>query len=567
MRRFKTFVPLALAVALSGCAQNTWRVAREADTAEAYRTFLRDHPDHENAEAARAHLEEREFERASKGHSVLAFKRYLEEFPDSAHAPAARLRLEGLRFSAAKETGTSAALRQFLRDHPEGTHREEAERLLVEAEFRETDTESATPEERVRLVRARPEDPRRVQLEQRLDTEAFERARAGDSAFGYYAYLRDFPAGSRREQAQARLFGLRMRGLLLAGRIDDARREIERSPLTASVPELQAWLAAAETTQRLVLQTKDVALQSATAEHYLRDARELEQALGAPDPLDRWQAAEELGHHAQVTVLEPLFSALRTARNPLIRAHALDSLRRVLAALPKEVAEYELATRIESLAPNAGSAETWLQLAVLWDLAGRLDEAAALYGRAWDRGAPDPVVLRRWIEIRQLRRQPFSAAVAARQLALWSAEVARDLEPPRGRDARIAVSDVRQLCAAAEYARHALSSVRAVKAQVSDFPDDVVRFELEAVDAVRLAEARLGDAELLLRTQDPHARTCGDARVAERVGAGERARAAALENAAKRRKDSEGARLVLERAKAQDPSEALRRLAATLLVP
>jgi tetratricopeptide (TPR) repeat protein len=560
VRRFRPLAPLLALLALSACASNAWRVAREADTGASYRAFLRDHPGHENAEAARVHLAEKEFEAASAQHSVLSYKRFLEEFPDSGQAHAARALLEGLRFNAAQADGTAQALRQFLRDHPDGAHREAADRLLVEAEFKEGGEAGA--DERARLVRQRPEDPRRAALQTQLDDEAFAAARSADRAFGYYDYLRHFPAGAHREAVQARLFAHRVMGLLVSGSLQDARREVERSPLSASVEGLDALLRAAEAKAR-VAAARDPAVRTALAGHYLRSLEDLQRALGAPDPLDRWQAAEELGQHVSVAALEPLMNALRTARNPLIRQRAFESLRRVLAALPPEVSAYELATRIEALRPTAESPETWLTLAVLLDLAGRLDQAALEYQRAWEKGVPDPVVLHRWIEIRRERGQPFSAAVAARQLALWAEGVAQNLEAPTSGDARVAVSDVRQLCAAAQGARHALRVLQGVKPQTVDFPDDVLRFELQAKDAVRLAEARLGDFELRLRAQDRNARTCDDGRVAERVAEGERLRAEALRRLAKRPRGDPG-RMAVELARAQDPSPGIRALAAGL---
>ncbi|MFY0576191.1 HEAT repeat domain-containing protein [Cystobacter fuscus] len=150
-------------------------------------------------------------------------------------------------------------------------------------------------------------------------------------------------------------------------------------------------------------------------EHYLRSLEDLGRALVAPDPMDRWQAAQELGQHVSVKALDPLLEALRSGRNPLIRWQALESLETVLRALPRRVAEYEVAVRLEALREKAGSPELYLRTAVLLDLSGRVGEAAAEYQRAFLPEDPDPVVLRRWIRLREERLQAFSAAVAARQ--------------------------------------------------------------------------------------------------------------------------------------------------------
>lgn len=544
----------------AACGSTAFERAKAQDTAQAYRDFLRENPRDLDRDAAEVALEEKEFEAASKQHTLLAYKRYLDEFPDSPKASAARALLEGLRFNAAREANTSLAWRQFLRDHPEGSHREEAERLLAEAEFKEAGP-GADVSELGRLVREHPDDPRRLELQQRLDDQAFDSARA-QGAFGLYAYLRDFPAGAHREDAQAELFALEIQGLLASGLTHRAREELQRSPLSARVQELGARVTEAEARARL-LALSDPTIRAAQASYYLRSISDLERALAAPDPLDRWQAAEELGQHVSVDAIEPLLQAFRTARNPLIRQTALESLRHVLSALPPRVADYELASRIEPLKASAGSAETWTVLAVLFDLAGRLEAAATEYQRAWDKGVPDPVILRRWVDIRRDRKQPFSAAVAARQLALWAAEKVKSWEPPPDGQ-RVAVSDARELCAAAVNARFALAVIESAKGSATEFPDDITRFELTATDALRLAEARLKDAELLLRAQDPQVRTCDDRRVRDRLEDAVKRRGDAVRGLLQR-KPTAATQGVLAAVREADPNPEIRSLAARLV--
>lgn len=554
----KQILASAFAILLFGCASSSWNQARDADTAEAYRAFLRDHPNDPNAEAAEQFLSEKDFEAASKQHTVLAYKRFLDVHPDSSRARDAEARLEALRFNAAKEANTAQAWRLFLRDHPKGSHREEAERLLADAEFKELAPGEDTAA-LAKLVRERADDPRRVALEAKLDEKTFLEAKA-QGAFALYAYLRDFPAGAHRQQAMAALFALKIRGLLVSGQLDKAREEVKRSPLASQLPELPKWIegAALRITQ---LSQKDPLVQAAQPGHYLRSLSDLERALQAPDPLDRWQAAQELSQHVTIDAIDPLLQAFRTARNPLIRQHAFTSLRTVLRSLPPDIADYEIASRLEPLRATASSAETWIVIAALLDVSGRLADAAIEYQRAWDQNLPDPLILRRWIDVRRERKQPFSAAVAARQLALWAHRVAKDSElPPPG--TRIAVSSVRELCAAALSARAALEVIRDPAVKSHEFREDVQQFEAVAVDAVRLADARLKDAELVLRTQDPHTRLCDDRQVAERIQAGIQGRSDALRALTQR--GGPAATLALAAAREVDPSPEVRALAASL---
>ncbi|MDC0707042.1 HEAT repeat domain-containing protein [Stigmatella sp. ncwal1] len=517
-------LPLVVLLLLTGCASRAYQRAKEADTVEAYRAFLREHPQDTLAEAVQVRIEELEFAEARKLHTVVAYKRFLESYPEAAQARAASSLLEGLRFNAAKGANTVAGWRQFLADHPEGAQRDEAKRLLTEAERVElASTEDAT--QLASFLRGAEDDPRRLQVEERLDTQSFAQARAS-GATKLFAYLRDFPAGRHREEAKVSLLSLELEGLLVSGLLEEVEARLKTSPLGPQLPNWSARMVRARA-EREARESREPLAQAVQAGYYLRDLGDLERALGAPDPLDRWEAAEELGQHVSVRALEPLLTAFRTGRNPLIRLRALESLQNVLRALPREVAEYEVASRLEGLRERASSAEVYLTVAALLDLTGQLELAATEYQRAFDAGAPDPVVLRRWVQLRQERRQPFSAAVAARQLALWALGVAR--EEGVSAEGGVPLASARQLCAAVENARFAADVISQVRQTATEFPEDLEGFGVLASDAVKLSEARLADAELLMRERNPHARVCRDRQVRERLDSAVKERTAALE--------------------------------------
>jgi hypothetical protein len=525
---------------------------------EAYRAFLREYPEAEDAEVVEARVEELEFEEASKLHSVVAYKRFLTAHPEGLRARSARALLEGLRFNAAKEAGTSAALRQFLQDHPDGAQHEEAQRLLKEAELKALATTTDARQLR-EYLREAPDDPRRLEVESRLDDESFTQARSAGAA-QLFAYLRDFPAGRYREQAKAKLLELEVEGLLVSGLLEEAESRVAGHPLGTKLKDFPARLARARA-ERTALRSPEPVAQAAQVGHYLRDIDDLKHALVAPDPMDRWQAAEELGQHVSVRVLDPLLEAFRAGRNPLVRQRALEGLQTVLRALPKPVGEYEVAVRLESLRERANSAELYLSMAALLDLSGRMGEAATEYQRAFVPEDPDPVVLRRWVQLREERRQSFSAAVAARQLSLWSLRVAREESiSPEG---AVPLAAARQLCAAVRNARFASETIARARKANTEFPEDLAGFEVTAADALKLSEARLADAELLLREQTPGARTCGDDTVRERLESAVSQRREALRTVGT--KLPKLAPLLLEVARERDPSPEVRTEAAAMI--
>ena len=331
-------------------------------------------------------------------------------------------------------------------------------------------------------------------------------------------------------------------------------------PWPAVFPELPKRFAA-EDQQRTALASADPLVQSAQAAHSLRSIESLTRALRAPNPMDRWQAAQELGHHVSIDALAPLIDALEPGQHALVRQRALAALWRVVAALPPDVAEHELSTRIETLAPNAASAERSLLLAILLDAAGRLEEAAVEYQRSYDSGAPDPLILRRWMELRAERGQWYSAAVAARQLSLWAHGLAED-EGGVGAAGVPPLSPARRLCAAFDLAVKAEDTIREATAKAREFTEDLASFTRVAEEAVALSRARLGDAELRLRERNPSERTCGQDPVAERLTAGEQQRAQSLQRLARERPAQ--AALLLSRARTLDPAPGIRTLAAEL---
>jgi hypothetical protein len=512
---------VVVVLSVVGCRDFAYDAASKKDTIDGYREFIRTHPDDQaNLDSAKERLAELEFAEADKAHSVVGYKRFLEEFPDSGKVTAARARLEALRFNIAMERGTTAAWRSFVRDHPDGAHRAEADAALEKLELKELATLD-DPQALKGLVERHADEPQAEAASARLDELAWSRVQTTAQTL---AYLKDFPAGQHRDDARARLTLRELEALLVADDLAGARALAAKSPLQKALGPLQPRFDRAVAFDRLKA-SKDERVQRALPDHMLRPFDEVVRSLAAPDALDRWQAAEELGYHVTTRSIGPLIDAMRTARLGIVRQRAFEALGRVLRALPRDVAEFEVATRIDALRGQAIDGPLLLSIASLLDLSGQLERAAAEYQHAWDPNAPDPVVLRRWSTIRLERRQFFSAAVAARQLGLHGAATAAGV----GELSNVTiVPAARELCSAAEEVRYALGVLDQVAAQKTEFPDDVAAFQLKAREQVKLVEARLRDAEVALLTFDPHARRCGDQQVEERMAEGEARRIEAL---------------------------------------
>lgn len=536
---------LALAlvlVASAGCRQSAYSAAAKADTIEGYQRFLAEHPDDLNADAARERLAELSLAEARQAHTVIAYKRFLEAFPASDEAKAARALLEGLRYSAARSAGTAAAWRQLVIDHPEGPHRVEAEAELERLERAEL-SQATDPEQLARAAKLGLSTEAGAKASAKLDDLAYQ---AATGPADWLRYLSEFPAGAHRDEARVRLLDVELEGLLVSGLLDEAQALVTKSPLGGQVPKAHERLSAARTLAAL---PQSEPVRRALPQWTLRPADELARSLSAPDALDRWQAAQELGDVVSVATLEPLLGAIRAARNPLVRVEAFRALSRVAKALPPAVVELWLTRRLEAVRRTASDEPLLVELAAIDEVLGRSAQAVTGYRRALQPGQVDLFALWRTIELRR-GQGGFESAIAARQELQSAVALASESD---GLESR---ARARVVCAARAHARHAQEVIASAPAPDAAAKADRERFGREATAALATVDAQLRDAELKLLEADPRVPTCGDARVSERLAAGAQARLQALQSLEKQ--SPAQATLVRQLAWAREPDPAVR---------
>jgi hypothetical protein len=580
-----------LTLAFSSCAHDDLHDALKTDSAESYQQFLKAHPDAHGTEVAQARLAQLRFAEARKAHTALAYKRFLEDFPASEEAPDAAKLLEGLRYAAAEQRGTPEAFDDFLREHPEGAHATQAREVREKLAWIEA-TKGTGPEPLRRFLSRFPQSSHRTEAEQLMDDRGFAAAREqGNTALG--AYLEHAPEGTHREEARALMQGQEAEALAQGGDLAAAYQVAQRvqgKPGEAlqqrlAERELAEIAAALEPASLRSLATRKprVADQALALVHELeRDPRatkvlraqvekldplyfgrpidELVRALDAPDPRDRWLAAEELGGLGAIQTMDRLLDLAADARFEEVRLRAFGALQQLAETLGPQAMEVEGRRRLEKLRKVASGPRLFLKVAMIEELAGLTLEAAADAQRTLRGDVEDLLPL---VRLMVIDPSGFGRAVSARRLAVTLEEQARlhgsgdDGDPP--------LLAARWFCGALHEAQLAEATLLHLPPDVArDAPEDLATFTQRAQQTRALVQARLADHEDAARAENPRFVGCSVDDVAPRLEDGVHARLAAVEALAAAK--STLARYPLERTAHHDPSRVVRAAAQAALV-
>ena len=590
-------LPLAfLSLLLVHCAASGYEKARKADTADAYRDFVRASPRDPAVGIARERLAELEFEKARRLQTPLALKRFLDEFEGSPRRSDAQVLLEGLRFEAALQRNSSVGWNDFLRDHPQGVHAGDARSKLDEADYRDA-REAGTAKAMRDYLGKHPDSKNRVEGEKLLDDRLFAEARPkGPRAV--MEYLDTAAAGTHRDEARAELKTREVLARAAVGDFEAAYREAElipepdkRKATLEKVGEAELEWASAQldpmALETLAKSREGVAVEArARAKalssdkkggaalkelaarleptRYSRPEDELIKVLEASDPRERWLAAEELGRIGARRAIDPLLNQVAGSRFVRVRVKAFDALRAIFSALPADTVEVEVRQRAEGLRKVAQGQELQIKLAVLDELLGDDKAAAEGYARSLrTNGNDDTFVLRRMAQVRIRRKEAFSTAVAARELATAVlAMIEQRAEQQAGLNAALYS---RTLCGARDDARDAAALLKGLPpATASDFPEDLLAFGQRADEAVRVSAAKLADVEAEARVKDRSFKGCddeGDSKARLADGEEDRLKAVAELSA---KKDAR-VKPALERTARLDPAMRVRQAAKAAL--
>ena len=109
---------IAVLVLLLCSACDNFPAVQEADSIEAYETYLEENPTSRFAIQAESRLEELYLEKAKEEGTLEAYDTYLDKYPEGVHRPTALERRESLLFLDAYQKNTEEMWKKFLEEHP-----------------------------------------------------------------------------------------------------------------------------------------------------------------------------------------------------------------------------------------------------------------------------------------------------------------------------------------------------------------------------------------------------------------------------------------------------------------
>jgi hypothetical protein len=526
------------------------------DEADKLRQQLARAPDDPRRASVMEELAKLELERARRANTILAYKRFLDEFPLGEEADTARALLEDLRFQAAQGTGTIAAWEAFLEESPRGKHAPEARAALgaleIDAALASSDLMLAR-----RTLGRFPDHPRREALAAHEDNLAWDAARPkGSDAID--AYLEAHPNGAHRLEALHLREQNEEASIEESEDLDRARAQAARADATeeqrvvVAAIELRRALRALDLTalKKLAASTSveprvaavsarakefvesvsrhpfseavSAALAGARADGSLGEHSAVVAGVDVGDPLDRVAALRKLAEWGDPDDVRVVTGAL-DSEYVAVRLAAVETLRALGQALrPPVWRQIEHARESEALSKEL-TASTWRRIAALREADGRPVEAAAAWRAAIEQDGSDLAARARVFALARQTGDRLAQTAAARELSKAAVDFGdgrwtppKPGEPGQPADHGRLVSMpggqtvLRQICTAIELGTLGAQTLGTLAADAAPQEQQLLtlaRTDAEgALDRLRTRQAEL---EKTLRAQQPGIMPCG----------------------------------------------------------
>ncbi len=203
---------IALALVAIGCGdgeKEAWDEVVTANSAEAARAFLAEHPEGEFAAEALVLLDELAWEEALSTNTAQAVRAFLEELPESQFRQEAEALLDDLDWETARGAGANESYILYVDRHPDGSYVEQAYEQIEVLDWQ--DTQDAGTISALRLYQETYPSGRFVaEAEARIaelarDDSVFLAAQAQNTREAYESFLAEYPGHQREADARRTL--------------------------------------------------------------------------------------------------------------------------------------------------------------------------------------------------------------------------------------------------------------------------------------------------------------------------------------------------------------------------
>ncbi len=192
-------------ILIAGCAtmQSRWETTESADTVAGYEEFLKEYPEGDLADRARARRkelhEQRDWEEAEAIKTISAYEEYIKSHPQGRHRDDATARIEAL-LPPKGEDAPFMSVEALLRWNHRGAFMDEALEKLHFEQAVQGNTILAYED----FLKRYPSGRRAEDVRMRIEKLAFAEAQAKDTVAAYEEYSSRYPQGVFADDARSR---------------------------------------------------------------------------------------------------------------------------------------------------------------------------------------------------------------------------------------------------------------------------------------------------------------------------------------------------------------------------
>lgn len=135
----RSFVAVLVLFLIVSCAtpQSDWDAAQKENSKYSYENFIKNYPDSDFANQAKAKIEELDWAEATRINAKEKYEEFIRNHPKSDFTPQARIKVETISWGKAAETNSILGYSMFMRKYPESSYVDKARLKIGELKYLE----------------------------------------------------------------------------------------------------------------------------------------------------------------------------------------------------------------------------------------------------------------------------------------------------------------------------------------------------------------------------------------------------------------------------------------------